>query len=242
MASSTWSSDRYCAKHGMRPSNWLLALAFSVVPGVVLGQGKLDAPIKTTLCEVKREPDRFNGKLIQVRARMFAVFEYSNLIDDSCDMRTWLSWGDQPIVSDKYGNEVAVEFAYMKSRSELKHPERLNWFAVGKPPITLMESDSSRTAEQFLEQFYPSAADLTVCPQFCPKYKVLATVTGRFDFISKRRLMAVREVATGRVEVWEKANGFGHLGVSDSKLVLQSVSDVVAEPIDRSVYSKKNGR
>jgi len=220
----------------------LFTACLFLLRGVALGQGEVDAPIKTTLCEVKREPDRFNGKIIQVRARIFAAFEYSNLIDDSCAVRTWLSWGDQPIVSDKYGKDVPVEFAYMKSRSEVKHPERLNWFAVGKPPITLIEDDSSRTAEQFLAQFYATADDLSACPGFCPKYRVLATVTGRFDFISKRRLMAVREVATGRVEVWEKANGFGHLGVSDSKLVLQSVSDVVAELIDRSVYVEKGRR
>ena len=151
-------------------------------------------------------------------------------------MRTWLSWGERPIVFNEYGNDVPVEFAYMNSRTELKRPEHLNWFTIGKPPIMFVKDESSETAERYLDQFYDHADDLTACPSFCPKYTVVATMTGRFDFISKRKIVAVRDVATGLIDLWQ--HGFGHLGVSDSQLVLNSVSDVVATPIDRAAYRK----
>jgi len=216
----------------------IFAAFLVVLSGSLEAQEADEAPITTTLCAVKQAPERFNGKLIQVRARLVTAFEFSNLIDDSCGVRTSLSWGDRPIVFNEYGDEVAVEFAYIRSRTELKHPERLNWFTVGKPRIKPVTSESSATAERYLDKFYDFADDLSACPGFCPKYTVVATVTGRFDFINKRKVVAVKDVATGRIDLWQRANGFGHLGASDSQFAMQSVSDVVATPIDRAVYKK----
>jgi hypothetical protein len=57
-------------------------------------------------------------------------------------------------------------------------------------------------------------------------YEVTATLTGRFD--------AVETVTCpdGKHQC-PKQSGFGHFGMSSSRLVIESVSDVVAKPIDR---------
>ena len=46
----------------------VVSITLAVLPGVGFAQVKADEPIKTTLCELVSEPERFNGKMVQVRA------------------------------------------------------------------------------------------------------------------------------------------------------------------------------
>jgi hypothetical protein len=166
------------------------AVCLAVLSGVAAAQVNAAEPIKTTLCKVKTEPDRFNGRIIQVRARIETDFEYSNLFDKSCGMNTWLEWEGQ------------------------------------------MDTESGRRAQRFLgEHYYP-------CPGFCRKYKVLATVIGRFETATKGA-KATQDPATGIVTVPLPIARFGHMGGWSSQLVLQSISDVTAKPIKRSVYDRQ---
>jgi hypothetical protein len=62
---------------------------------------------------------------------------------------------------------------------------------------------------------------------------VVATITGRFDH-SDTPLAAFRNEKTGSVKY--HFAGFGHLNAALSQLVMQSVSEVVATPIDPATY------
>lgn len=57
-------------------------------------------------------------------------------------------------------------------------------------------------------------------------YEVTATLTGRFDAVDTA-------ICPDGKHQCPKQNGFGHLGMSSFRLVIQSVSDVVAKPIAR---------
>lgn len=43
-------------------------LFFGLAPGFAFGQSKSAAPVKTTLCEIAKHPESFDGKRVQVRA------------------------------------------------------------------------------------------------------------------------------------------------------------------------------
>ena len=54
------------------------------------------APVKTTLCELGAVPERFQGKVVEVRAIVQTGFQTSLLRDDSCSAFIWLSGVDNP--------------------------------------------------------------------------------------------------------------------------------------------------
>ena len=62
----------------------------------------------------------------------------------------------------------------------------------------------------------------------CPLYAVTVDATGRFDHVDK-----ITTPPEQRLRV-----GFGHMNGHESQLVLESVSNVVASPIDPSLYER----
>jgi len=91
----------------------------------------------------------------------------------------------------------------------------------------LREDRQYQKLRESLEKKY-KPKDGAICSR-CPLYKVTATLVGRFEHIQKGDKDAVEG---GPV-------GFGYMKSYDSQIVFQSVSDVVAEVIDRSGGEKK---
>src|SRR2546423_12814350 len=52
---------------------------------VLVAQVRPDMPTKTTVCELLKHPDRFDGKLVNVRATIRLGFEFSALFDQDCE-------------------------------------------------------------------------------------------------------------------------------------------------------------
>jgi hypothetical protein len=214
----------------MLTSIWVVvAVTLAVLPGLGFAQVMADEPIKMTLCDLVKEPERFNGKMVQVRAAVFTGFEKSILGDQSCSADIWLSVGAEPALGK-------LEYAYIESIVDIRTPERLEW----KPllplrSVVLKEDKAYRRLYRYLgKQFRPKDRHTTCID--CPLYTVSATMIGRFDH-SETKLIATRGYPEGKIGVGSVR--FGHLGAWDSQLVLKSVSDVVAKPIDPSVYGKK---
>ena len=63
-----------------------------------------------------------------------------------------------------------------------------------------------------------------------------ATFTGQLDY-ADHRLKAYRD--KGRKVIGAGGGGFGHLGAWDLRLVVESVSDVVATKIEPAIYQPK---
>lgn len=191
-------------------------------------QAQESRPISRTLCEVMKEPERFNGKMVRFRATVVSSLEVFVLKDDSCSDSIWLSIGEMPALGP-------LEYAYINSIADIRTPERLDWKPLQPPiPVVLREDRAyRRLVKDTLKQFKPK--DRGEHCVHCPLYIVTATVTGRFDHTDRKWRM-VRGHDTDRVP---SSLGFGHMNSWDSQLVLQSVSDVVAKSIDPSVYEKR---
>jgi hypothetical protein len=213
----------------MHPFRAALAISLVVLSGVGFAQVKPDEPIKTTLCDLVKQPERFNGKMVQVRATVNTGFEWNVLQDEFCHNEAiWLEFGVTK--NSIFGD--AVEFAYISSPGDVNYPETLQWKPTLQPPHVKLVKDS-----QFrkLSKYLGKEEDIkrTGCIH-CPLYNVTATLTGGFE-VSDGRLKALRSV-DGKTRV--PPNAFGHLNGWASQLVLESVSDVVGKPVDHSVYKK----
>jgi hypothetical protein len=182
-----------------------------VSSGVAFAQVQADEPIQTTLCELMKAPPRFNGKMVQVRARIVGDV----IADDTCPGTIWLSVGDE-------GSSGAQEFAYIDHLMDIRTPERLDWRPLPPMPAVTLKNDRELRR---LDKYRGNRR----------KYNVSATCTGRFEH-GGGKLVAIR--ATGSRNVVLGPLRYGHMGAWDSQLVLQSVSNVAAKPIDRSIYEK----
>ena len=186
-------------------------------------------PIKTTLCELLKEPERFNGKMVQVRAKVVSSFEIGGLMDSSCSAFLTQTGDGFPALSGRTG-----EYAFFRSFEELKHPNRLNWKPIHLPPlIRTVEDEAYRETERLVLQKF-RRTNGSICFE-CPLFELTVTVVGRFDHLEQQQV-AIRE--NRKDKPTPHSAGFGHLNAFLSRLVWQLVSDVVATPIDPSVYEK----
>jgi hypothetical protein len=95
-----------------------------------------------------------------------------------------------------------------------------------EPPVQIENDAEYRKMADYLRtEYQPKGGSRCVS---CPLYKVVATVKGRFDHVNKEGLDARARFLIG----------FGHLNTYDSQVFLQSVSDVVAYPVDPSRYDQ----
>jgi hypothetical protein len=202
-----------------------LALALVRLPAQV------NDPISTSLCEIAKGPAGFDGKFVRVRGTILSGFEVFTLTDKSCgsDFRIWLDDTDSR-------PSAAVEYALINSIADAKEPDELTWVGLAnRQPIKLTKDAELKKLEGYLtKQFKPEPGSRCVS---CPLYSVTVTITGRFDH-SDRRLKAFRD-KDGKV-IGFGAFAYGHLGAWQSRLVIESVSDIAATKIDPAIYKPKN--
>jgi hypothetical protein len=127
------------------------------------------------------------------------------------------------------------QYAFFGLFEELKHPNRLNWRPIKlPPPIHIIENDLYHEYERLVLQKFKSASG-SICFD-CPLFEITVTVVGRFDHLEQSNI-AIRANRKQKPAPYEA--GFGHLNAALNRLVWQSVSDVVAKPIDPAVYEKR---
>jgi hypothetical protein len=206
----------------------IITAAVALLFSTACAQEKTEEPARTTLCELLKTPERFNGKMVQIRATMKSEFEWGGLTDGGCI--SLLSTDGLPALGEYPG-----EFAFLKSFADLENPEKLIWKPIRLPPQAQMSENSSyRALKKHLYRKW-KRADGNVCPE-CPLFSITVTVTGRFDHLEEKLV----EIRANRDEVPRRyIAGFGHLNASPNRLVWQSVSDVVATPIDVTIYEKR---
>lgn len=59
----------------------------TVLAGALFGQTRTGEPLKTSLCELVREPERFNGKIVEIRAEFVARFQWAGFVDENCSAK-----------------------------------------------------------------------------------------------------------------------------------------------------------
>jgi hypothetical protein len=172
----------------------------------------IDEPFPSPFCETAMDPDRFNGKIVTIRGRVKIAFEDFELSTTECKGREidsiWLEYGKGP----------------------KKQPTI--WCCGDLTPkdaqIVLIQNKEFRSFHRYL-----TAQRRTKGCYFgqCYLYSVTATLTGRLDAVPA----VTCPVGTSQCP---KQRGFGHFGMFTARLVIESVSDVVATALEVSPYEK----
>jgi len=173
----------------------------------------VDAPV----CGLLANPLAFDGKLVRVKATAVAGFDEFVIQASGCASgeAIWLAYPSG--TKGKAGPAALLQLQLAKNATAVSNvPERT--------PVTLQRDGQFSRFDSLLATPVKSRA---LCLG-CPRYTVSATMVGRLDAVETPGLIRVDK---GNVTV---LSGFGNLNLYRSRLVLQSVSEVVEHEIDYS--------
>jgi hypothetical protein len=211
---------------------WSVVIHLAVSFGLACGEMRIDQLVKTTLCEVVKTPERFNGKLLEIRSDFVSKFQWSGLVDNNCAAKIQI--GVYHVLDDLIPRDG--EYAFTTTADDLTHPERLTWMPVPPlRPIRLTEDENYKTLRRYADTKF-QWKDGGTCLD-CPLYRIGATVVGRFDHF-ETQTMAVRINASTKPFI----HSAGQSNASLSRFILNRVVDVSATSIDPSVYSEPRRR
>lgn len=210
----------------------ILLLPILMVPlahGQKVTNKRAQNPVETSVCKIVDDPSAYNNKLVKVRGYVEASFEYSVLLDERCpDNGIWFALADGSgppgLVIISRGNGT---LGSKDSRGRVT------------PPIAVRLIRDSNFEE--LDHYLAISTKGESCadgpppafPPDCTTYRVTATFIGRVDGVSKKVHAAHLKRSSRDPVDWK---GFGHMGMFDALIVVQSVEKVVAE--DESVILK----
>lgn len=190
----------------------LLAIAFLSAFSCCLHAQVVDA----TVCDILKNPDSFNGKMVRVKGTVAASFDRFAVEGSGCGQHVngiWLSYPEG--TKGKAGPIALVELQPARNFAGTID-------AAERTPVQLDKSKDFKKFDSLLSStFYENSMCLA-----CAKYTVSATLVGRLDGVAKA---GVRRDHAGKIVGW---SGFGNLSAYSARLVLQSVSDVTPQPID----------
>jgi len=206
---------------------FLPAMVFPRARGQETANKRATPLIETTVCEILKDPSAFNNKLVKVRGYLSISFEYSILLDAACpDNGIWFSYSDgtappglAAIVPGKGTPGSADSKGHITSPIPVRLVRDSNFEELQRY-LALSAKGERCTEESNLKE-----ASLNALPD-CTTYRVTATFAGRLDGVSK-------EVHAAHLKQTSHSNpdgkGFGHMGMFDAQIVVQSVENVLAE-------------
>lgn len=201
-----------------------LAVAVPVTHAQNAPRTALQNQIDVSICNILRNPSAYDNRVVRLRALVRVSSEYSTLEDQGCSEGIWfaLADGSAPpgLVATVSGKRP---LAHAASRARPKQ----------RIPLHLVRDSSYVELMGYLEK----SARGESCtgdpppgfPPDCHTYSITATFVGRIDSVSR----AVRTAHLRRdPRVTLDGVGFGHMGIFDVQLVVQSVETVVAKDKD----------
>lgn len=206
----------------IRAMHFSVLLFLALCTGIPNGQSPLAKgvrkPIETIVCKIAAEPYIYNNRIVKVRGYVQASMEYSFLMDEHCSI--WLAFGDgsfpPQVEAFVIGNGIPGS---RDSKGKLSPPIRVQLLRDANYDELAKYLAVSAKGEACADEPPPD-----VLPD-CTTYRVTATFTGRVDGVSKRIHEAhVKRASSERID----GKGFGHMGMFDAQLVVQSVQSVVA--------------
>jgi hypothetical protein len=190
-------------------------------------------PVETSMCKILDDPSSYNNKLVKIRGYVQASFEYSVLLDEACpDRGIWFALAD--------GSGPPELLASVTGKGT--PGSRDSKGRVGPPVSVRLTRDSNL---EKLQHYWALSAKGEACanapvstqPPDCTTYRVTATFIGRVDGVSKEVHAARLKRSSSEGTDWK---GFGHMGLFDAQIVVQSVDNVVAE--DASAIGKAHSK
>jgi len=174
--------------------------------------------VDATVCDILKSPQSFNGKTVRIKGVVSAGFDQFVIRGKDCGQpvdNIWLAYPEG--TKGKAGPAAVLELQPAKN------------FAGTTPSAdrAAVALDKSKDFKQFDSALAAQYKGNGMCLG-CIKNTVSATLVGRLDGVADATLKRDNGKIVG-------FGGFGNLNGYAARLVLQSVSDVVAQPID---YSK----
>jgi len=175
--------------------------------------------VDATVCDVLQNPANYNGKIVRIKGTVSASLDRFAIEGAGCGQRINDIWLTYPEGTKAKSGPLAVV--------ELLPAHNYNQPLDGSPraPVTL---DKSKDFKEFDSLLSAQFKENSMCLA-CTKNKVSATLVGRIDSVGGAGWTRDKD---NKVVSW---SGFGNLNAYTARMVLQSVSDVTAQPID---YSK----
>ncbi len=199
----------------------ILGFAVSLAHGQKNTKKVQPGPVETTVCKVLSDPAAYNNRLVKVRGWVSASSEYSLLVDESCDTDPmWLAFADTTAPPQL---EASVNGAGTAGGRSSKGRQ------IPPTPVHLVRNANYMQLVHFLTL----SANGKACadgpplafPPDCTTYRVAATFTGRVDGVSYQVHEAHRKRSSADPI---DGKGFGHMGMFDAQIVVQSVENVGA--------------
>ncbi|MGB8031711.1 MAG: hypothetical protein WCF30_18815 [Terracidiphilus sp.] len=183
------------------------------------------APVDTTVCDVVKKPQAFNGQIVRIKGTVVAGFDefvIKDSTDSNCGYPVNAIWLDYPAGTKGKAGPAAVLVIQPARNFTGKST------APTRTPVTLDKSKDFKQFDSLLAQKHEKGADMCLG---CTRYEVTATLVGRLDSVADATL---QRDASGKIVGF---GGFGNMNAYPSRLVLESVSDVTPKEID---YSKND--
>jgi hypothetical protein len=136
---------------------------FTVLSSTLFGQPKTSGPIRTSLCELAREPERFNDKLVEIRSEFVSRFQWEGFVDEACSAKIQVS---------AYG-----VFDHLGAQDGQTHL-----------PVRPKQDHNYRALRKYADTKF-NWPDGGRC-QNCPLYRILVTADGRFDYFASQTVAA----------------------------------------------------
>lgn len=174
--------------------------------------------VDVSVCDVVKNPKPFNGKIVRIKGVVFAGFD-SFIIKDSsaCGFPVDGIWLDYP--QGAKGRAGAVALVRIQPASNYTGPYK----APARTPVTLDKNKDFKKFDSLLAE--PHRKGSSICLG-CTANQVTATLVGRLDTVDDATL---KYSPDGKVISF---GGFGNMNLYPARLVLQSVSDITAQPLN----------
>jgi len=190
---------------------FLLSLVFS---SIAIAQ-VTDASV----CDLLANPASFNGKIVRIKGTVQVGFDEFVIKGSGCNQPVNDIWLQFPEGTKAKSGPLATLQLQLAHNNPAAVTERK------MDPITL--DQNSKDFKQFDSLLSAKAKTKGLCLG-CTRDSVTATLVGRLD--GDKQTGLIRD-DKGKVT---GVGGFGNLNMYPARLVLQSVSDVTAQPIDYS--------
>ena len=174
--------------------------------------------VDTTVCDVLKNPESFNGKIVRIKGKVAAGFDQFVIKGDSCGQSLNSIWLDYPEGTKGNAGPTAI------LQLQPAHNFAGTVAPLTRTPVALEKNKDFKQFDSLLAAPYKGSG---ICLG-CTRNQVNATLVGRLDG-AKAELR--RDDAGKIVDI----SGFGNMNAYGARLVLQSVTDVSSQEID---YSK----